>query len=82
MGQQPLTLGAGLGGQTAAYGANVGADLLKGGLSAALTQQQAAGTSGFGTALMGLSSNKDFMSGIKNYFNPVKSSGGVSSDWI
>jgi hypothetical protein len=82
LGQQPLELGRLLGGQSAQAGANVGSDLLRGGLSAALTQQQAAGTSGFGTALMGLSSNKDFMSGIKNYFNPVKSSGGVSSDWI
>jgi hypothetical protein len=35
MGQQPLTLGAGLGGQAAAYGANAGRSLLAGGLSAA-----------------------------------------------
>jgi len=45
MGQQPLTLGAGLGGQAAAYGANAGASLLRGGLSAALTEQQGAGFS-------------------------------------
>jgi hypothetical protein len=32
MGQQPLTLGAGLGGQAAAYGANAGNSLLRGGL--------------------------------------------------
>ena len=68
LGQQPLDIGAQLGGKSATAGANVGADLLKGGLSAALTQQQAAGTSGFGTALMGLSNNKNFMSGIQNYF--------------
>ena len=45
LGQQPLTLGAGLGGQAAAYGANAGKSLLTGGLGAALTQQQAAGFS-------------------------------------
>ena len=45
MGQQPLTLGAGLGGQAAAYGANAGTSLLRGGLSAALTEQQGAGFS-------------------------------------
>jgi hypothetical protein len=45
MGQQPLTLGAGLGGQAAAYGAQAGRSLLTGGMSAALTQQAAGGFS-------------------------------------
>jgi hypothetical protein len=70
MGQQPLTLGAGLGGQAAAYGANVGSDLLRGGLNAAITQQQAAGYSPLGTAISGLGSNPQFASGVQNFFNP------------
>lgn len=41
LGQQPLTLGAGLGGQQAAYGAQVGRNLLTSGLSAAQTMQEA-----------------------------------------
>ena len=67
MGQQPLTLGAGLGGQAAAYGANVGSNLLRGGLSSALTQQQAAG-SGLGLGLMNLGRSPEFTSGIANAF--------------
>jgi hypothetical protein len=68
MGQQPLTLGAGLGGQAAAYGANVGADLLKGGIGAALTQQQANAYNPFATALSGLANNQQFGQGVSNYF--------------
>lgn len=70
LGQQPLDIGAQLGGRSATAGANVGQSLLTGGINAARAQQLGASGSGFGTALMGLSSNKDFMSGIKNYFNP------------
>jgi len=68
MGQQPLTLGAGLGGQAAAYGANVGNSLLKGGLSSALTQQQAAGSSGLGSFLTGLGGNQQFTQGLQNVY--------------
>ena len=68
MGQQPLTLGAGLGGQAAAYGANAGRDLLTGGMSAALTQQQANAYNPFATALSGLAQNPQFSSGVSNYF--------------
>ena len=67
MGQQPLTLGAGLGGQAAAYGANVGSNLLRGGLSSALTQQQAAG-SDLGLGLMNLGRSPEFGKGIVNAF--------------
>jgi len=45
LGQQPLTLGAGLGGQAAAYGANAGNVLFRGGVGAALTRQEAGGFS-------------------------------------
>jgi len=68
MGQQPLTLGVGLGGQAAAYGANVGADLLRGGMSAALTQQQANSYSPLGTALIGASSNPALGQGVSNWW--------------
>ena len=68
MGQQPLTLGAGLGGQAAAYGANAGRDLLTGGMSAALTQQQANAYNPFATALSGLAQNQQFGQGVSNYF--------------
>ena len=68
MGQQPLTLGAGLGGQAAAYGANAGADLLKGGLGAAITQQQANSYSPLGGFLSGLGNNPQFGQGISNWW--------------
>jgi len=69
MGQQPLTLGAGLGGQAAAYGANVGKSLLEGGMGAALTQQRANEYNPFATALSGLANNQQFGQGVSNYFN-------------
>jgi hypothetical protein len=75
MGQQPLTLGAGLGGQAAAYGANAGADLLRGGLSAAATQQAANSSNPFATALMGASQNPQLQQGISNWWqNPSTAS--------
>ena len=70
MGQQPLTLGAGLGGQAAAYGANVGKSLLEGGMGAALTQQQANAYNPFASALSGLSNNQSFQQGLEKYFTP------------
>ena len=68
MGQQPLTLGAGLGGQAAAYGANVGRSLLEGGTNAALTQQQANAYNPFATALSGLANNQQFGQGVSNAY--------------
>ena len=70
IGQQPLTLGAGLGGQAAAYGANVGKSLLEGGMGAALTQQQANAYNPFASALSGLSNNQSFQQGLEKYFTP------------
>jgi hypothetical protein len=67
MGQQPLTLGAGLGGQAAAYGANAGASLLRGGLSAALTEQQANQISPLGTFLTGASKDPRLQTGFENF---------------
>ena len=78
MGQQPLTLGAGLGGQAAAYGANAGSSLLRGGLSAALTEQQANQMSPTGAFLTGLSKDPRLQTGFeklfggrKNYFDDM-----------
>lgn len=68
MGQQPLTLGAGLGGQAAAYGANAGRDLLTGGLSAAATQQQANAYNPFATAISGITQNPQFAQGVQNWW--------------
>lgn len=53
LGQQPLDIGAQLGGRAATAGANVGQSLLTGGLNAARTMQEANAYSPFGTALMG-----------------------------
>ena len=68
MGQQPLTLGAGLGGQAAAYGANAGRSLLAGGMGAALTQQQANAYNPFAESLQNLASRPQFGQGVANYF--------------
>jgi len=88
MGQQPLTLGAGLGGQAAAYGANAGRSLLEGGMNAAMTQRQADSYNPFATALSGLANNQQFGQGVANYFksSPTDfgawSGGGVDSSKV
>jgi len=69
LGQQPLDIGAQLGGRAATAGANVGQALLTGGLGAARTLQSTAG-SGFGKALMGLADNPYVQQGLERYFNP------------
>ena len=68
MGQQPLTLGAGLGGQQAAYGANAGRNLLTGGLSAAVTQQAANAYNPVASILSGIGQNPQFGQGISNWW--------------
>jgi hypothetical protein len=70
LGQSPLTLGAGLGGQAAAYGGSVGQALLTGGMSAAKTQQAGAGYSPLAGLLQGLGSNPRLQTGFENLFNP------------
>jgi len=69
MGQQPLTLGAGLGGQAAAYGANVGSNLLRGGMSAAMTQQAGQGYSPLAGLLQGAASSPRLQTGFENLFS-------------
>jgi len=72
LGQQPLDIGAQLGGRAATAGANVGQALLTGGTNAALTQQRANEYNPFATALSGLANNQRFQQGVENYFNPPK----------
>jgi hypothetical protein len=81
MGQQPLTLGAGLGGQAAAYGANVGQSLLTGGLNAARTQQAGSGYDPLAGLLTGLSGNQQFSQGLQNYFGTPSRGSTFSDDY-
>ena len=69
LGQAPLKLGAGLGGQAAAYGANVGQSLLQGGLSAAKTQQAGAGFSPMAGFYQGLANSPRLQTGFENLFS-------------
>jgi hypothetical protein len=70
LGQQPLDIGAQLGGRAATAGANVGQSLLTGGLAAARTQQAGQGFSPLAGLLQGAGSNEKLMSGFENFFNP------------
>ena len=70
LGQQPLDIGAQLGGRAATAGANVGSSLLQGGISAARAQQAGAGYSPLGGLLQGLGNSPQFNQGLQNYFNP------------
>jgi hypothetical protein len=68
LGQQPLDIGAQLGGRAATAGANVGQSLLQGGLAAAQTQQRGAGFSPEAGLLQGLANNPRLQTGFENYF--------------
>jgi hypothetical protein len=68
LGQQPLDIGAQLGGRAATAGANVGQSLLTGGISAARAQQAGAGFSPLGGLLQGAANNPRLQSGFENYF--------------
>ena len=85
LGQQPLTLGAGLGGQAAAYGAQAGKSLLEGGLAAAksnLLAAQYSPSAQLQSGLSGLTQNKDFMSGISNWFSQPTQTGYTGSSYM
>ena len=69
LGQQPLDIGAQLGGRAATAGANVGSSLLQGGLAAARTQQAGSGYSPLGGLLQGLGNNPRLQTGFENAFN-------------
>jgi hypothetical protein len=68
LGQNPLTLGAGLGGQAAAYGAGAGRFLYGGGVGAAGTMQEANAYNPYASALINASTNKQLGQGISNLF--------------
>jgi hypothetical protein len=70
LGQSTLDQGIALGGRNAAAGANVGNTLLKGGLGAAQTMQQATSGSPFGATLQGLGSNSNFTNSLAGLFKP------------
>jgi hypothetical protein len=67
LGQQPLTLGAGLGGQAAAYGAQSGRFTYGGGVGAANTMQSANAYNPYASALINASTNPQLQQAIKNY---------------
>ena len=76
LGQQPLDIGAQLGGRAATAGANVGQSLLQGGLGAARTIQGAAGQSGIGLGLMNLGRSPEFGTGVANWWQQQGFGGG------
>ena len=78
MGQQSLTLGAGLGGQSAAYGANAGRSLLEGGINAALTQQKANSYNPFAETFQNLGGSSQFGQGVVNAYDKYFGGGGMN----
>lgn len=79
LGQQPLDIGAQLGGRAATAGANVGQSLLAGGLGAAKTLQGVAG-SGFGTFLSNLGKSPEFGQGIQKLYEKYSNSPSAFSE--
>ena len=69
LGQQPLDIGAQLGGRAATAGANVGQALLTGGMSAAKTQQAGAGFSPMAGFYQGLANSPRLQTGFENLFS-------------
>jgi hypothetical protein len=79
LGQQPLTLGAGLGGQAAAYGANAGRFLYGGGMGAAGTMQEANAYNPYASGLINAGTNQQLTSGIGNYLKGLGAGGGITN---
>jgi len=78
-GQGALDIGSALGGRAATAGANVGNTLLRGGMSAAETMQQANAYNPYASALTGLGQNKELTSAIANrFFQPAVQDQGYS----
>jgi len=69
LGQQPLDIGAQLGGRAATAGANVGQSLLQGGINAARAQQAGAGFSPTAGLFQGLGSSPKLQTGFENLFS-------------
>jgi hypothetical protein len=68
LGQQPLDIGAQLGGRAATAGANVGQSLLQGGMSAAAARQAGQGYSPLGSFLQGASRDQRLQTGFERMF--------------
>jgi hypothetical protein len=68
--QSPLDISAQLGGRAATAGAQVGESLLRGGMGAATTMQQANAQSPWGNAISGAFNNPMVQGAIANYFKP------------
>ena len=68
LGQQPLDIGAQLGGRAATAGANVGQALLTGGINAARTQQGGQGFSPMAGFYQGLANSPRLQTGFENLF--------------
>jgi len=81
MGQQPLDIGAQLGGRAATAGANVGQSLLQGGISAAKTQQQANAYNPWATAITGVANNPALAQGITNWWNTPSGSNQTAASY-
>ncbi len=69
LGQQPLDIGAQLGGRAATAGANVGQSLLTGGISAARAQQAGAGFSPLAGLSQGAASSPRLQTGFEKMFS-------------
>ena len=76
LGQNPLTLGAGLGGQAAAYGANAGRFTYGGGVGAAQTMQAANAYNPYASALINASTNPQLQQGLANWMGGTPNLGG------
>ena len=68
LGQQPLDIGAQLGGRAATAGGNVGQALLTGGMSAAAARQAGQGFSPLGSLLQAASKDPTLRTGFEKYF--------------
>jgi hypothetical protein len=68
LGQQPLDIGAQLGGRAATAGGNVGQALLTGGMSAAAARQAGQGGSPLGSLLQGASRDPRLQTGFERLF--------------
>ena len=77
-GQNALTLGTNLGGLNTQAGTNIANTLYQGSTNAANAMQAANAYSPLGTALTGLSGNKQFTQGVSNWMKP--SSGQFQAD--
>ena len=69
LGQQPLDIGAQLGGRAATAGGNVGQALLTGGMSAARAQQAGAGFNPMAGLYSGLAESPRLQTGFENLFS-------------